>query len=68
MYNPCVLPATTYGAYTWTLTKQTQNELAAAQTQMEKSMVNTLNNDRKTNNGVTERTKVIAIMSNVRKN
>ena len=29
VYNSCVLPAMTYGAETWTLTKQAQNKLAA---------------------------------------
>ena len=33
VYNPCVVPAMTYGSETWTLTKQAQNKLAAAQTQ-----------------------------------
>ena len=27
VYNSCVLPAMTYGAETWTLTKQTQNKI-----------------------------------------
>ena len=31
VYNSCVLPAMTYGAETWTLTKQAQNKLAATQ-------------------------------------
>ena len=30
----------TYGAETWTLTKQAQNKLAAAQAKMERSMLN----------------------------
>ena len=34
--NSCVLPAMTYGAETWTLSKQAQNKLAAAQTKMER--------------------------------
>ena len=34
VYNSCVLPAMTYGAETWTLTKQAQNKLAAAQTKL----------------------------------
>ena len=33
VYNSCVVPAMTYGSETWTLTKQAQNKLAAAQTQ-----------------------------------
>ena len=51
----------TYGAETWTLTKQAQNKLAAAQTKMERSMLNITYNykDRKTNIWVRERTKVI---------
>ena len=40
VYNSCVLPAMTCGAETWTLTKQAQNKLAAAQTKMERSMLN----------------------------
>ena len=49
VYNSCVLPAMTYGAETWTLTKQAQNKLAAAQTKMERSMLNMTYKDRKTN-------------------
>ena len=35
VYNSCVLPAMTYGAETWTLTKLALNKLAAAQTKMD---------------------------------
>ena len=45
-YRP---PAMTYGAETWTLTKEAQNKLAAAQTKMERSMLNITYKDRKTN-------------------
>ena len=48
----------TYGAETWTLTKQAQNKRAAAQTKMERSMLNITYKDRKTNVWVRERTKV----------
>ena len=67
VYNSCVLPAMTYGAETCTLTKQAQNKLAAAQTKMERSMLNITYKDRKTNIWVREKTKVIDIISNVRK-
>ena len=67
VYNSCVLPAMTYGAETWTLTKQAQNKLAAAQTKLERSMLNITYKDRRTNICVRERTKVIAIISIVRK-
>ena len=56
VYNSCVLPAMTYGAETWILTKQAQNKLAAAQTKMERSMLNITYKDRRTNIWVRERT------------
>ena len=37
VYNSCVLPDMSKGADTWTITKQAQNKLAAAQTEMERS-------------------------------
>ena len=63
MYNSCVLPAKTYnGAETWTLTKQAQNKLAAAQTKMERierSILNISCKYRNTNIWVRKRTNVI---------
>ena len=53
-----------YGAETWTLTKQAQNKLAAAE---ERSMLNITYKDRRTNIWVREMTKVIDIMYTVRK-
>ena len=67
VYNSCVLPDMTYGAETWTLTKQAQNKLAAAQTKMERSMLNITYKDRMTNIWVRERTKLIDIIYTVRK-
>ena len=67
VYNSCVLPAMTYGAETWTLTKQAQNKLAAAQTKMERSMLNITYKDRRSNIWVRERTKLIDIIYTVRK-
>ena len=67
VYNSCVLPAMTYGAKTWSLTKQAQNKLAAAQIKMERSMLNITHKDKKTNIWVRERTKVINIINTVRK-
>ena len=57
----------TYGAETWTLTKLAQNKLAAAQTKMERSMLNITYKDRRTNIWVRERTKLINIIYTVRK-
>ena len=67
VYNSCVLPDTAYGAEKWNLTKQAQNKLKAAQTKMERSMLNTTYTDRKTSIWIRERAKVIDIISNVRK-
>ena len=55
----------TYGAETWTLTKQAQNKLAAAQTKMERGMLNITYKARKTNIWVRKQTQVIYIISNV---
>ena len=65
VYNSCVLPAMTYGAETWPLTKQEQNKLVAAQTKMERSMLNITYKDRRTNIWIRQRTKVIDIMYTV---
>ena len=67
VYNSCVLPAMTYGAETWTLTKQAQNKLAAAHYKMEISVLNITYKDRKTNIWIRERTKVLDIIINVGK-
>ena len=67
VYNSCVLPAMPYGVAIWTLTKQAQNTLSAAQTKIERSMLNINCSDRKTTIWVRERTQVIDIISNVRK-
>ena len=58
VYNSCVLPAMTYGAETWTLTKEAQNKVAAAQTKMERSMLSITYKDRTTNIWVRERTNI----------
>ena len=65
--NTCVVPAMTYGAETWTMTKQAQNKLAAAQTKMERSMLNITYNYRNTNIWVRERTQIIDIINTLRK-
>ena len=52
----------------WTLTKQAQNKLAAAQTKMEISMLNITYNDIKTSIWVRQRTKVILYNQQCEKN
>ena len=58
----CVLPAMTYGVETWALTNQTKNKLAAAQTKMERTMLNITYRDRKTNVWIREKTKVTDVI------
>ena len=67
IYNSCILLAMTYGAETWALTTQAKNKLAAAQTKMERSMLNITYWDRKTNIWVREKTKVTAVIEKVKR-
>ncbi|KAK2175674.1 hypothetical protein NP493_715g01010 [Ridgeia piscesae] len=67
VYNSCVLPAMTYGAETWTLATQGKNKPAAAQTKMERSMLNITYQDIKSNIWVREKTKVTDVIEQVRR-
>ena len=49
VYNSCVLPAMTHGAETWALTSQAKNRQTAAQTTIERSVLNITYRDRKAN-------------------
>ncbi|KAK2170908.1 hypothetical protein NP493_1123g00009 [Ridgeia piscesae] len=40
VYNSCVLPAITYSADTWALPTHAKNKLAAAQTKIDRSILN----------------------------
>ena len=67
VYNSCVLPAMTYGAETWSITKQAHTKLAAAQTKMERSMLNITYHDRKTNTWVRAKTGVTDVIKITRR-
>ena len=54
-----MLSSVTYRAETWTLTNQAQNKLAAAQTKLERSMLNMTHKDRR-------RVKLVEIRGNVK--
>ena len=41
-----ILPAMTYGAETWTLTKRQENKLAVAKRSMERSILNVTKRDK----------------------
>ena len=55
----------TYGAETWALTTQAKNMLTAAQTKMERSMLNITYRDIKTNTWVREKMKVTSVIEHV---
>ena len=57
----------TYGAETWALTTPAKNKLAAAQTKMERSMLNITYRERNTNTWVREKTKVTDVIEQVRR-
>ena len=65
--NSCVLPATTYGAETWALTTQAKNNLAAAQTKMERSILNITYRGRTPNIWIREKTKVRDVTEKVKR-
>ena len=67
VFNSCVLPAMTYGAETWSLTKYAIKKLAAAQTNMERRMLNITYRDRKTNVWVRTQTKVTDVITTARR-
>ena len=67
VYNSYVLPAMTWVVKKWTLTNQVKNKLAAAQTKMDRSMLNFTYLDSKTNIWVREKTKVTNVIKQVRR-
>ncbi|PIK48481.1 endonuclease-reverse transcriptase [Apostichopus japonicus] len=62
VYDQCILPSMTYASETWTLTIKMERKLAAAQHNMERSMLNITYKDHKTNKWIREQTKVQDIM------
>jgi len=62
-----MLNAMIYGAKPWALTSHAKNNLAAAQTNMQRSMLNIIYQDRKTNIWVTEKTKITYVIQQVRR-
>ncbi len=69
VYNSCVHTSINdiYCTETWTFTTEAKNKPAAAQTKMEKSMLNITYGDRKTNIWVREKTKVTDVIEQVRR-
>ena len=66
VYNSCVFPAMTCGMEAWALTTQAKNKLAAAQTKIERNMLNIKYRDRK-KIWVREKTQVTDVIEQVRR-
>ena len=62
-----ILPAMTYGAETWALTKRQKNKLAVAQRSMERSLLNITRRDKWRNEEIRSRTKVTDILEKAEK-
>jgi len=65
LYNECILPVTTYGAETWVLNQQTLNKLQVHQRAMERRLLGISLKDRKTNEWIRSKTKVMDITTRV---
>ena len=61
-----ILPAMTYGAETWTLTKHLERKLAVAQRSMERSLLNITRRDKIRNGIIRSKTGVIDIIEKVK--
>ena len=61
-----ILPAMTYGAETWTLTKHLERKLAVAQRSMERSLLNITRRDKIRNEIIRSKTGVIDIIEKVK--
>jgi len=62
-----ILPATTYGAESWTLTRLLREKLAVAQRTMERSMLGVTRMDKIKNENIREKTKIKNIIEKVEK-
>ena len=58
LFEMCILPVMTYGAQTWSLTKQQQNKLRVMQRAMERRMLKVTRRDRIRNEEIRRRTKL----------
>ena len=66
MYDQCVIPTMTYGAETWTTTKQLEQELITAQRAIERRMLNITIRDKIRNTDTRKQTQVKHIMVKIK--
>lgn len=65
VYNECILPAVTYGCETWVLTNRIKHKLEVHQRAIERRILGISLRDRKTNQWIREKTKVIDIIKRI---
>ena len=66
MFDQCVIPTMTYGAETWTTTKQLEQKLITAQRAMERRMLNITIRDKIRNTEIRKQTQVKDIMVKIK--
>ena len=66
VFNQCVLPALTYGAETWTLTRRSMQRLQTTQRSMERCMLGITRKDKKRISWIRNKTKVIDVIQRVK--
>ena len=66
VFNQCVLPTMTYGAETWSTTKETEQKLLVAQRAMERRMLNITIRDKQKNTTIRNKTKVKDIIEKIK--
>ncbi|KAJ2938424.1 hypothetical protein O0L34_g12865 [Tuta absoluta] len=67
VFNQCVLPTLTYGAETWTLTRESLHKIKVAQRAMERSMLGIKLQDRVRNEEIRRRTRVVDVGKRITK-
>ena len=66
VFNQCILPALTYGAETWTLTKRMVQKLQTAQRSMKRCMLGITRRDKKRITWIRNQTKVFDIIERIK--
>ena len=65
VFNQCVLPTMTYGAETWSTTKEIEQKLIVTQRAMERKMLNISLRDRCKNSDIRNKTQVKDILTKI---
>ena len=68
IFNECILPIMTYGSQTWSISNTKLQAIAIAQRKMERQMLGVTLLDKKRNDWIREKTKVVDIIDSIRGN